>query len=52
MKIYLIFNIDRLKSYYEDVFTKQEIHSEVVKEIKEWEIEKIQKKKENKFLIK
>ena len=34
MKIYLIFNIDRLKSYYKDVFIKKKINSKVVKDIK------------------
>ena len=41
MKIYLIFNINRLKSYYENVFTKQETCLKVIKEIEEWEIKEI-----------
>ena len=52
MKIHSIFNTDRLKSYYENVFTEQETYLEIIKEIEKWEIEKIQKKKEDKFLIK
>ena len=35
MKLYLIFNINRLKLYYENVFTRQETNSEIVKEIEE-----------------
>ena len=52
MKLYLIFNIDRLKSYYENVLTRQEINSKVIEEIKEWKMKEIRKKKENKFLVK
>ena len=52
MKIHSIFNTDRLKSYYENVLTKQETYLEVIEEIEEWEIEEIQQKKENKFLVK
>ena len=35
MKIYSIFNFDKLKSYYENVFTIQEVNSKVVKEVEE-----------------
>ena len=35
MKLYSIFNTDRLKSYYENVSIKQETDLEVVKEIEE-----------------
>ena len=35
MKIYLIFNTDKLKSYYENIFKKQKIYLEVVEEIEE-----------------
>ena len=35
MKVHLIFNIDRLKLYHENVPTKQETDPEVVEEIKE-----------------
>ena len=35
IKIYSIFNTDRLKLYYENVLTKQETCLEVVKEVKE-----------------
>ena len=35
MKIYSIFNTNRLKSYYEDVLTRQKIDSKVIKEIEE-----------------
>ena len=52
MKIHSIFNTDRLKSYYGNVFTEQETYLEVVERIEEWEIEEIQKKKRNKFLVK
>ena len=64
MKLYLIFNTDKLKLYYENVFTKQETYLEVVKKIKEYKnkentkkklknikIKKIRKKKETNFLL-
>ena len=35
MRLYLIFNTNRLKSYYENVSIKQETNSEIVKEIEE-----------------
>ena len=35
MKIYSIFNIDRLKSYYKEVFKVKENQSEIIKEVKE-----------------
>ena len=35
MKIYSIFNIDRLKSYYGNVLTEQKTYLKVIKEIKE-----------------
>ena len=52
MKLYSIFNSNRLKSYYENVSTIQETSLEVVEEIEEWKVKEIRKKKENKFLIK
>ena len=35
MKIYLIFNTNRLKSYYENVLIEQETYLEVIEEIEE-----------------
>ena len=35
MKLYSVFNTNRLKPYYENVFTKQETNLEVIKEVKE-----------------
>ena len=52
MKLHLVFNFDRLKPYYGNVLTTQEASLKVVKEVEEWKVKEIRKKKRNEFLIK
>ena len=52
MRIHFIFNTNRLKLYYKKISEIKKNQSKVVKEIKEWKVENIQEKKDNKFFIK